>query len=524
MSIAFNGKSMASMMFNGKLAAQIFFGAKLIWQKIQKLLRMGEERWVCIEYVADRTETVSDISIFLDRTTNAGYMWVMEDNHCAALSTDQGDAQVEKYGLTAYLRTHRFTNLKFYEGHTYYICWKHGQYVSDSSTPDYFAYYQGLSGNYKKICMDGNTNVLVSNCGMYEYVGELSTLEWDTVMRYPEGKAFYSSEWNSDAASGRTSSYPTSSSDPSVALYVGQVDCSNMSADKDRQAALCEKFFTMRYNDVMYDKESTSQSSKFYRRLNNEIGTTYHGRKNTIASLGNVDTGEIFYWTGGYVEANFGDNSLYKPKVSLLGLVGEVPNSEEYNNLTSVKKMAYIYMLAGNEVGNLFTYLSYLDVGGDYANYFQRTYVYKVVNNGNNHITSLTPITEEPTSGIGWLGIYYKGQTTAEDGWLDANNDPITDECIVINVSSEGTPTWEKATKLSRIFEQYKDSNNNSVTCNNMLNSVSFNDIATDDTGTVRNNALVKISQVNTFTNQFKNTQIDSSHKKHYLAINDREV
>ena len=67
MSIAFNGKGMASLMFNGKLAAQIFFGAKLIWEKIQKLLRMGDERWVCIEYVADRTETVSDISIFVSQ-------------------------------------------------------------------------------------------------------------------------------------------------------------------------------------------------------------------------------------------------------------------------------------------------------------------------------------------------------------------------------------------------------------------------------------------------------------------------
>ena len=521
MSIKFGNKNVGQIFFGNKAVKAVYFGAKLVWQKIQKLLRMGDERWVCIEYEADRTETVSTISVFLDKTTNSGYMWIMEDNHCVALSTDQGDAAIEKYELSGYLRTHRFTNLKFYEGHTYYICWKHWQWDVDNSTPDYFAYYQGQTGNYKKICINGNINTLTSNCGLYEYMGELSTLDWDTIMKYQEGKAFYSSSYNSDAATGRTSSYPTSGTN--VALYDGQVDCSNMSENKDRQAALYTKFFTMRENDVMFDKESTDQNSKFYKRSGNYTSNTYLGRVNDFSQLNACVINDIFYWTGGYVQAQFGDDKLYKSKANLTGMIHMFVN-DDFSGLTEHQKMAKIYMIIGKNNNcliamNTGSYPGHYDQTY-YPNYFTETYLYKCVNLSENNITSITPITEEPAHGGGilpWYSLFYKAGNCT---WgADDPDHTITEEGIVIWLGH-----WEKATDLSAVFTAYKDSNNNQLTVNNIVDEISFNNIVTDETGTVKNNATVKISQVTNDTLEFKNTQVDSSHKKHYLEINDREV
>jgi hypothetical protein len=247
------------------------------------------------------------------------------------------------------------------------------------------------------------------------------------------------------------------------------------------------------------------------------------GKLTSGESLSVVDLNNIFYWKGGYQSSGFNDDVLYIANVSLIGFLGFV-DANFFNGLSYAQKMAKLYMLIGNTPGKLFAYMDYNDIGGDYSGYFQRENVYKAVNNSNNHITSLTPITQEPTSGIGWLGIYYKGATTAADGWLDSGGNPITKEAIVINTSSSSTPVWEVATSLGNIFERYKDSNNNNVTTNNMASSVAFGDVASDSTGDVKNAAFSKISAVSQATLEFKNTLLDSSNKKFYLKVNNREV
>lgn len=521
MSISFGNKNVSELRFGTRNVTEVYFGDKLVWSGKQFV--MGDERWVCIEYVADKTEMISTIGIFQDKSTDDGWMWVMEDNHCVALSTTQGTSHETKYRLNGYLRTHQFSNLKFYKNHTYYICWKHGQWANDSSTPDYFAYYRGKTGIYKTVCIAGLVNTITNDAGLYEYMGELTSVDWDTVMRFPTDTAFYLTFYNSDACCVRTAAYPTTSSDPSVSLYKGQVD---NSAGGDYNTIILPKlydfWFTMNENDVMFDKRSTDNASAFYKRKANYTSNAYRGTLNEWNELSVVDKNDIFYWIGGFQSQSFGDITLFKANESLLNLVGVVDGSSEWTGLTPVKKMAKMFMMIGNTPGTILAYMSYSDIGSsDYNGWFSRLYFYKSENNENNHITSLTPIIEEPTE-THELDIYYKGQTTADDGWLDSDGNPITDECIVVNASSSEQPVWKKLQDVSLFFPTYKNADDVDITTDNIFTYISADDIATQQN--IRDDVLTKISNVNSNTLAIKNAEINPSRKKYYLEINGVEV
>lgn len=154
MSIAFNGKSMASLMFNGKLAAQIFFGAKLIWQKIQKLLEydFGGGQSNCYEIVPTEDIPLSSISAFA-KMNNTSDMTVRIINECGLLianSSQNGVAsKADLYNLTGedggFMNTvTSLGTVTLFKGNKYYIN------VQKNGTGRWnLARYQSETGNYK---------------------------------------------------------------------------------------------------------------------------------------------------------------------------------------------------------------------------------------------------------------------------------------------------------------------------------------------------------------------------------------
>lgn len=178
MSIAFNGKGMASLLFNGKLAAQIFFGAKLIWQKIQKLLEydFGAGQSNCYEIVPTEDISLSSISAFA-KYNNASDMTVRIINECGILiaeSSQNGVAsKADLYNLTGddggFMNTvSSLGTVTLFRGNKYYIN------VQKGGTGGWnLARYVGESGNYKSY---SNTNqmALVSDAGARKCYGTRS--------------------------------------------------------------------------------------------------------------------------------------------------------------------------------------------------------------------------------------------------------------------------------------------------------------------------------------------------------------
>ena len=181
MSIAFNGKSMASLMFNGKLAAQIFFGAKLIWQKIQKLLEYGYGggQSNCYEIAPTEDISLSSISVFA-QYNNTSDMTVRIINECGILianSSQNGVAsKADLYNLTGddggFMNTvTSLGTVTLFKGNKYYIN------VQKNGTGSWnFARYVGETGNYKSY---SNTNqmALVSDAGARKCYGRKSTVD-----------------------------------------------------------------------------------------------------------------------------------------------------------------------------------------------------------------------------------------------------------------------------------------------------------------------------------------------------------
>ena len=178
MSIAFNGKGMASLMFNGKLAAQIFFGAKLIWQKIQKLLEydFGGGQNNCYEIVPIEDISLSSISAFA-KYNNASDMTVRIINECGILianSSQNGVAsKADLYNLTGddggFMNTvSSLGTVTLFKGNKYYIN------VQKGGTGGWnLARYVGETGNYKSY---SNTNqmALLSDAGARKCYGTCS--------------------------------------------------------------------------------------------------------------------------------------------------------------------------------------------------------------------------------------------------------------------------------------------------------------------------------------------------------------
>ena len=141
---------------------------------------------------------------------------------------------------------------------------------------------------------------------------------------------------------------------------------------------------------------------------------------------------------------------------------------------SDMQRLALIYYLIGNTSGNEIAW------GPQYGSYQNGITVngvtmfndglwtfYRANNNTTrNHITSMTPVTTEP-SNPEQFSIYYKGQTTAADGWKDSNGNPITSEMVVAwtgeywEFASNWTVEFDKVSNsnFSNIFEKYGDYN-----------------------------------------------------------------
>ena len=147
---------------------------------------------------------------------------------------------------------------------------------------------------------------------------------------------------------------------------------------------------------------------------------------------------------------------------------------EMLNNCSSdMQRLALIYYLIGNTSGNeiawgaQWNYPNGITVNG--VNMFNNglwTFYRANNNTTKNHITSMTPVTTEPTNPE-QFAIYYKGQTTAADGWLDKDHNPITSEMVVAWTGEywEFASNWQvefnvvSNSNFSNIFESYGDYN-----------------------------------------------------------------
>ncbi len=189
MSIAFNGKSMASMMFNGKLAAQIFFGAKLIWQKITKLFKDSyyNTESKLFEFIPSTDITLSSVSTLGEYpNTNCILRILNEVGLCVAYQNGNGtQSDVTIYNKTGVLRT--WTSLgtiTLYAGNKYYISMRgqnDGMYVPQ---------YVGLTGNYKTFSNIQNVNSVYSGAADHRCSGEAATFAEITQLQNPVDSYF----------------------------------------------------------------------------------------------------------------------------------------------------------------------------------------------------------------------------------------------------------------------------------------------------------------------------------------------
>ena len=160
MSISFNGKNFKDLFFNGHMAKQVFYGAQLVWQKNVALLIMGNEKYVCIEYVPSKNLISSSqnpitISVFMNTnsySTTTPPMYILDGAGvtCGYSNTGVVGAQETIDGCTGYKRTNTFRDNQLFliEGKTYYIIYKIDQWDSGDN---YFAYYEDdtSAGHYK---------------------------------------------------------------------------------------------------------------------------------------------------------------------------------------------------------------------------------------------------------------------------------------------------------------------------------------------------------------------------------------
>ena len=367
----FGNKSIADILFGNKQVKQIWYGTKLIWEKIQKLLALdNDNKFICIEYKPTVDTTVSSLSVFIDTGTSYGWTCILNEcGLCVAVKNESGTSSATIYGLSANLVTvSSMGSPKLLAGRKYYIAFKISQWDQNNTK---FAYYQGMSGNYKICQVDGGASIYTS-------------LDLQSIPCV--GSIYHLGQYNIDT-----------------------------------------KIFTP---------------------------STFYGSECTADTL--------FIWKGGYVNNTFqtAKHAMYNKrdmsKFRCLITDGML-NSFEGQANANMKKLAFIYYVAGNTSGNEIgwgatsNYSSGITVNG--VNMFTagNWKIYKT--NGNttkNHITSMTPITEEPQNPE-QFAIYYKGQTSS--GWLDANGNPITNEMVVAWTGS----CWEFASSWNVEFDTVSD-------------------------------------------------------------------
>ena len=163
----FGNKQISEMYFGNIPVAEVYFGTTLVWSRIQ--LIMGNERYICIEYVPlknliSSSQNPITISVFMNTNKyedTTPPMWILDSAGVTCGYSDTGviGAQETIDGCTGYKRTNTFRDNQLFliRDKTYYIIYKIYEYDTDNN---YFAYYEDLDGHYKTWNINGeHTNV-----------------------------------------------------------------------------------------------------------------------------------------------------------------------------------------------------------------------------------------------------------------------------------------------------------------------------------------------------------------------------
>ena len=165
----FGNKQIPEMYFSNIPVAQIYFGNTLVWEKFARQLIMGDERYICIEYIPTKnlissSQNPINISVFMNTNKyedTTPPMWILDSAGVTCGYSDTGTvgAQETIDGCTGYKRTNTFRDNQLFltSGKTYYIIYKIWEYDTDNN---YFAYYEDLDGHYKTWNINGgHTNI-----------------------------------------------------------------------------------------------------------------------------------------------------------------------------------------------------------------------------------------------------------------------------------------------------------------------------------------------------------------------------
>lgn len=159
--VTFGTKRFLDVLLGNKAVKQLWWGTHLIWEKIGKvLLRDDSEKYICIEYIPETDVTIDSLSVFLQAGSAYGWTWILNGcGLCVALkSNSAGREGTTLYGLSGELVTiSSLGTPKLLAGRKYYIAYKNNQWQTQSASN--FSYYQGSTGKYKNLEINGNVTV-----------------------------------------------------------------------------------------------------------------------------------------------------------------------------------------------------------------------------------------------------------------------------------------------------------------------------------------------------------------------------
>lgn len=179
----------------------------------------------------------------------------------------------------------------------------------------------------------------------------------------------------------------------------------------------------------------------------------------------------LMFWTGGYVGSNWNINELLQATRDNSKIRAYITNDLISSLTSNAQKFALPYYLIGNIEGDEIVYLAHNGITWNNHTEFGSAFgkVYKGTGNiTKNHITSLTPITEEPTNPE-TFGIWYKASGVT---WGANTSSPYTQEGVVYWDGEK----WADAANWTAEFEESKDSNNNTYTVDNIIIKIKGND------------------------------------------------
>ena len=78
----FGNKQIPEMYFGNIPVAQIYFGNTLIWEKLVRQLIMGDERFICIEYIPTKnlissSQNPINISVFMNTNKFSYFYYII---------------------------------------------------------------------------------------------------------------------------------------------------------------------------------------------------------------------------------------------------------------------------------------------------------------------------------------------------------------------------------------------------------------------------------------------------------------